>query len=613
MSGPSNNPLKELIREAHRRSLWQVLGIYVVSGWVVYEVVQSLTEGLGLPGWLPGVAFVLLLIGLPIVLATAFVQEGEPEGALSTDKPAPDNTRDSEASSSSRLFTWRNAILGGVAASLLWAGLAAGWLLFGEGELPASLTGEAPASESSGAAQRSVAVLPFDNMSADPDNEYFSDGITEEILHALAQVRDLRVPARTSSFAVEDANLTMSQIADTLDVTHVVEGSVRRAGDRVRITAQLIEARDDEHLWSETYERSLEDVFAVQAEIARSISNALEVQLAGADSVRIAAEGTDNPEAHDAYLRGRYFWNQRTAQSLRQAAKHFRTAIERDSTYAEAWSGLADTYSVMPYYSYMDTVDLDLARLRGLSLQAAERSVELAPDRAMTHASLAFAHFFNGHWSEAEWGFERAIELNPGYATVHQWYGEFLIDTDRVEESLRHLRRAVDLDPVSKVKHHVLANGLAAAGRFDEALERLRRTRTLDPSWPHPMGAQAYLLLELGQYEESIETRLEAMSLAQGEVDTTAVREMTSCMRRYLETGQAEPERCEPPDDGYFAHALIGQKEPFLRGLEKHIESGNFDYRSLAYRHTLYRYWSFLDPRDDPRYQELMERVGIDW
>ena len=415
MSGPSDNPLKKLIGEIHRRSLWQVLGIYVVGGWIAFEVVQTLTEGLGLPTWFPALALVLLIVGLPIVLSTAFIQQGGPAQAP---PPVSITTMDElypvavERSMPSRIFTWKKAILGGVGAFVLLIGVGVGWVMFGD--RTGSSVVEAPTS-----IEQSVAVLPFVNMSGDPDNEYFSDGITEELLNALAQLPGLRVPGRTSSFAFKGQNLTIQKIADTLNVAHVLEGSVRRSGETVLITAQLVDAQSDTHLWSDTFERELEDIFAIQREIALAIVDQLQVTLAGNQRETLVADATENPEAHETYLRGRYLWNQRTYGSLRNAITEFQRAVDLDPDYAEAYSGLADSYLLIDRYAEA-TRDLDYRTNHEQGLIAARRALSLAPELGMAHASLGFGLWNVGEWERAEREFERAIELTPGYATAHQ-------------------------------------------------------------------------------------------------------------------------------------------------------------------------------------------------
>ena len=414
MASPSDNPLKRLIGEIHRRSLWQVLGIYVVASWAVLQVVDTLGGALRLPDWIEPMALVLLIIGLPIVLATAFVQEGGPRREA---KDAATPTGDAPAGAPG-LFTWRNAFGGGVLAFALLGFVGTGWVLFGGGLGGGSDTADAPTIE------QSVAVLPFVNMSGDPDNEYFSDGITEELLNALAQIPDLRVPGRTSSFAFKGQNLRNQQIADTLGVAHILEGSVRRSGETVVITARLVEAQNDTQLWSETFERELTDIFAIQREIAAAIADQLKVTLSGGVEASLAGQGTQNPEAHEAYLRGRHLWNQRTRESILASIGEFQRAVDLDPRYAEAWSGLADANLVF-MHNHGGVGDVGFI---DEGFRFAERAVEIAPDLGMAHASLALAYNLTGAWADAQNGYERAVTLSPQYASAYHWYGQLLGD-----------------------------------------------------------------------------------------------------------------------------------------------------------------------------------------
>ena len=420
MSDPSDHPLKRFIGEIHRRSLWQVLGIYVVSGWIVYEVVQSLTEGLGLPSWFPALAFVVLLLGLPIVLATAFVQHGGPAPASS----APSGTTMGElypvegaSSVTSRLLTWKNAILGGIGAFAVVGVIAVGSMAMGGGIGGAPGVGEAPTS-----IDPSIAVLSFDDLSPEGDQQYFVEGLSEEIINALTQLDGLKVSARTSAFAFQDSGLDIRTIADSLGVANVLEGSVRRDGDQIRITAQLIEAETGFHLWSDNFDRELTAIFAIQDEIARNIAEHLQLTLTGAQAETLVAGGTESTAAHEAYLRGRFFVSQRTAQRIRDAITEFELAIELDPEYPEAYSGLADSHFLVAYYDVTATLQ-DRRMSNDQGLIAARRAVQLDPSLGMAHASLGLGLWSIGEWERAEQEFELAIDLDPGYAQAHLWYG----------------------------------------------------------------------------------------------------------------------------------------------------------------------------------------------
>ena len=389
-----------------------------------------------------------------------------------------------------------------------------------------------------------MAVLPFVNMSGDPDNEYFSDGITEELLNALAQLPDLRVPGRTSSFAFKGQSITIQQIADTLNVAHVVEGSVRRDGDRVLITAQLVDAQTDTHLWSATFERELTDIFAIQREIATAIADQLQITLSVGQQTQLVAEATENTEAHEAYLRGRYFWNQRTEAGLRNAITEFQRAVALDPSYAEAYSGLADSHLLVDAYTTTPE-DVDFRTNLEQGHNAARMAVSLAPHLGMAHASLGYGLWNVGEWESAEREFERAIELNSGNAAAYDWYAGSLPATGRASEALIHRERAFELDPVSRIISRNLSLDLWDAGRREEALERIRETIELLPGWPTAWRYLALFLLEIGEDGAGLEAWIEAVRLYS--IDDQAAREAYQAAVRYRETG--EPQTFSALDD----------------------------------------------------------------
>ena len=592
MASPSDGPLKRFIGEIHRRSIWQVLGIYLVASWAVLGGVGTLMDTLNLPEWFPPLALALLIVGLPIVLATAFVQQSGPSSDAGDVEVAGS---EAPPSGTSGLFTWRKTFVGGVLAFALLGFVGTGWILFGGG----MGTNSPPTS-----IEQSVAVLPFANLSGDPDNEYFSDGITEELLNALAQIPDLRVPGRTSSFAFKGQNITIQQIADTLDVAHVLEGSVRRDGERVMIAAQLVAARADTRIWSETFERELTDIFAIQREIATAIADQLQVTLSGDQQRRLVTEAAESTEAHEAYLRGRYFWNQRTSASLRSAITEFQRATDLDPGYAEAYSGLADSHLVLPNYVAVPTEI-------GEGVEAAQRAVELDPELGMARASLGLAHRISGQWESAEREMVRAIELSPGYATAHGWYSVLLAETGRADEAVVGGRRGVAADPVSPAVSNQLFLALSAAERDEEAVEQGRRTVELAPNWSMGWQGLAEALYAVGEYEEALEARLHSALLAGR--DRTVVRGYHEAMTRYAQTG--EPQLLSLPTDFVMSsrelmtfYAGTGQRERALEAFESLVQGGEIAAAGL---------WDVLWIRDllgdDPRYQALLEEAGITW
>jgi serine/threonine-protein kinase len=326
-------------------------------------------------------------------------------------------------------------------------------------------------------------VLPFVNLSRDPENEYFSDGMTEELIVALSKVRGLRVAARTSAFAFKGKNVPIRRIGEDLNVQNILEGSVRREGTRLLVTAQLVDVADGFDRWSERYDRQLSDVFAVQDEIARAITGALKVTLgSGADSTLIQRP-TDDLEAYNYYLKGRQALGERTFSQLVQASELFKQAIGRDPRFARASAALADTYVLMPLYG-----NLAPAEAWPKARTAAENALALDSSLAEAHTALAYgAMIHDWDWASAERGFRRAIALDPNYATAYQWYSDYLLGRGRLRESLQAMQRAHELDPLSSIISGELARVLFYLGRTDEAIDALQETLQRDPgfAWAH--------------------------------------------------------------------------------------------------------------------------------
>ena len=328
----------------------------------------------------------------------------------------------------------------------------------------------------------SIAVLPFTNLSPNRENEYFSDGMTEELITALGRVEGLQVAARTSAFALKGSNLDARAVGETLHVATVLEGSVRRAGDRLRVAAQLVDSRSGYHLWSDEYDRQLKDVFAVQEELARAIVGALRVRLepAGRPRAGLVEPATADLEAHDLYLQGRSVWNQRTAESFRRAVDFFDRAIARDSGFAQAYAGLADTYVLLPFYGHTRPSDA-FPQAKAAALRALALDSTLAEAHASLGYVLAVADF---DWHGAETEFRRAIALNPSYATAHHWYADYLDMVGRPDEAVAEIERARRLDPLSRIIAGEVGYTYMMARRYDDALRQLRATLELDPGFP---------------------------------------------------------------------------------------------------------------------------------
>lgn len=456
------------------QSLVRALGLYVVASWVVLQVVETLSSLFTLPDWLPGVALGLLLAGLPVVVATAFVQA----------KMAP---------ARGTLLTWRRALLGGLGALALWGGVAAAWLLFGGTPVDMRPSSVASLMVPGGAAipAPSIAVLPFETIGTDPEGEIFAAGMHDDLLTRLSHLDGLLVIARTSVLRYRGGDTPIREIGRELGVATVLEGSVQRVGGRIRVNAQLIDAGTEGHVWARTFDRELVDVLALQSELARRIADELHLRLSPAESRREAGEEEVDPDAYRHYVRGRFFWNRRTEDDIRRATQEFEAALSLDPSYARAHAGLADAYLLLPYFRAEGSADA-FARAR----TAAGRALELNPDLADAHATLAMIRRdHEWDWPGAEAALRRALELNPGHATARQWLATTLDMLERRDEAIAQMEHAARMDPLSAVIHLNLANLLIEHGEPEAALEVARRAAELDSQLGGQALADVYLAL----------------------------------------------------------------------------------------------------------------------
>lgn len=360
-----------------------------------------------------------------------------------------------------------------------------------------SATDPAPAAAT---AARTLAVLPFLNASGRPEDEYFSDGLTQEVMDRLCRIDGLRVVSRTSAFALKGRNLDANEIGRMLGVESFVEGSVRREGDRLRISAHLVNAHDGYQLWAETYDRHLHDAFAIQEEIALAIADTLTGRLLGERRAVMPAAPAVNPLAYDHYLQGRFNWHRRTQESLRTAATHFEQAVGLAPKYAPAWAGLADAYAVLGFYDYLPP-----GEAFPKSQDAARRALELDPQNASAEATLGYAAlYYDWNVSKAETRFRRAIALDPNNTKAHQWYGNLLTAAGRFEAAEHEMRHAQQLEPLSVIASAALGWSLYHAGRYEDALEQYRITLALDPNFELAYLWSGWALEALGRYDEAL-------------------------------------------------------------------------------------------------------------
>jgi TolB-like protein/Tfp pilus assembly protein PilF len=597
----SNKP--SFFSELKRRNVYKVAVAYAVVAWLLIQAASIFLPAFDAPPWVMKVFIIIIVLGFPIALVLSWAFEITPEGIKLESEVA---TNQSITRRTGRRIA---------AITIVLAVIAAGLMIFQI--LRPKLGTIAPASDSisspatSKIESKSIAVLPFDNLSRDPDNAFFAEGVQDEILTRLAKVADLKVISRTSTQHFKSAPENLPQIAKQLGVTNILEGTVQKSSNQVRVNVQLINALTDAHLWAEIYDRKLTDLFTVESDIAKSIADTLQAKLSSSAEHVLASRPTENAEAHELYLKGRYFWNRRTGENLKKAADYFQQAIGKDPNYALAYSGLADCHVLLPVYPELGSNPRDELPK---ALDAARKAVELDDTLAEAHTSLARALASSLQLTAAMSEFNRAIELNPNYATAHQWFGECLQSQGHVEEGLAELKRAQELDPLSLIINSLLGFAFDAAGKSDEAIAQLRKTIEIDPNFGSAHGLLGNVLENRGQLKEAIVEYEKNNSLGSDPVGLAQLARAYFLVGRKAEAQQLWNELKSLSERQYvpaYSMAIVqltfGNKDDAIRLLEKSYEDhAPFDSADLGWILVDHR----LDPiRSDPRFKKLITRI----
>ena len=458
----------------------------------------------------------------------------------------------------------------------------------------------------------SVAVLPLKNLSDDREQDYFADGMTEALITNLGKASALRVISRTSVMRYKDTNKPLPEIARELQVDALVEGSVAKSGDRIRITANLLQASPEKHLWAETYERDLRDVLTLQNDVARNITQQIQIKLTPEEHARLSASHTVDPEAYQLYIKGRYFWIKRSRESFDLAMDYFQKAIERDPTYAAPYSGLADCYVL--FGSSFDVGGLAPSEVQPKAKAAALKALQIDSSLSDAHNSLAYVKLsYDWDWRGAEAEFKRSLELNPGYAHGHHWYAHLLLSSGRPDEALSESRRALDLDPVSPIINLHLGWHYLNTRQYDRAIDQLTKTLELDPNYPlaYWYRGQAYeqkkmyadALRDMGKAKELLPGNL-AVQCDIGHVyavsgDRSVAKKLISVLKQ--ESGRRYVNQYELA----LIYIGLGQNDQALKLLDRAFREHS---DMLVYLNVDPR----LDPiRSDPRFANLVRLVGI--
>jgi TolB-like protein/DNA-binding winged helix-turn-helix (wHTH) protein/Flp pilus assembly protein TadD len=459
------------------------------------------------------------------------------------------------------------------------------------------------------AAIHSLAVLPLENVSGDSSQDYFADGMTDELITRLAQISTLRVISRTSAMKYKHAPKPLAEIARDLAVDAVIEGSVSRSGDRVRITAELIEAHSDKHIWAESYDENIRDTLLLQSRVTRAIAKQIRAIVNPQEQLSLVKSKMVDPDAYEAYLKGRYFWNKRTREGLETAIGYFSRAITIDPGYAEAYSGLADAYAIAGDWKYGVLPPLDAFPK---ATAAAAKALALDNSLGEAHASLAFAlDLYGWDWDAAETQYKQAIQLAPGYATAHQWYSWHLFMVGRDDDALLELKRAASLDPLSLIINADIADALCVAHRYDEAVEQSQKTLNMDANFAIGHYELGQALVQKHMYDAAITEFQKAIELSghSGAFDSylgyayAVSGRKEEAIKIINELESLHPANHSVDADIALIYVGLGDGEEAISRLNK-----AFDARFKA---SILRRPAFDPLRLDPRFQDLLHRMNL--
>jgi TolB-like protein/Tfp pilus assembly protein PilF len=577
--------------ELKRRNVYKVAITYIVAGWALAQGIAQVLPVFDIPNWAVRLIVLAIVIGFPIALVIAWAFELTPEGLKRTEDV--DHTPSAQRPAR-RVWILVVIIAGTISLGLFFLGR------YTARTRSSASSGELPA--------KSIAVLPFDNLSEDKGNAYFAEGIQDEILTRLAKIADLKVISRTSTQHFKSSPDNLPEIARRLGVAHILEGSVQKSNDQVRVNVQLIKASTDAHLWADTYDRKLTDIFTVESEIARTIAETLQAKLTGTEKTSLAKKPTSDPEAYELYLKGRFFWSKRTGADMRRAIDYFNQALAKDPNYALAYAGLADSYLLLPVYGAVAPRD-SIPEAKA----AARKAIEL--DDALAEAHASRGRILSGYdfaFDESIAEFERAIELNPNYATAHHWLSNTpLAARAQFDRAFVEGKRSVELDPLSMINNADLGNTYFYARRYDEAVSAVKKAIEIDPRSHLAHYDLGEILQQKGQLSEAIAEYKKAVEL---DDDPQALALLGQACARSGKRSEAEQilarltEEAKTRYVSAYCLALVylglGEKEHAIAALERaYSEGAGNDIYPI-------RVDPMLDElRKDARFEALAEKI----
>jgi TolB-like protein/tetratricopeptide (TPR) repeat protein len=592
--------LRNFFAELKRRNVYKVAVAYAVVSWLLLQAASIFFPAFDAPPWVMKIFIIVIIFGFLVALIFSWAFEITPEGIKLESEIEPNK--------SIARRTGRKIVALTIALAVVAAGLFVYQLVRPVGTSlrdVRQIEEGRPGGASLPIANKSIAVLPFDNLSRDPDNAYFCEGVQDEILTRLAKVADLKVISRTSTQHFKSSPDNLPQIAKQLGVAHILEGSVQKASDQVRVNVQLINALTDAHLWADTYDRKLTDIFAVESEIAKTIAETLQARLSGSEKSSIAKTLTVNPEAYELYLRGKFFAEKRTGADLRKSIEYYDQSIAKDPGYPLAYVGLADSHLLLTAYGAISTKEA-----ASPARAALKKALELDDSLAQAHASSGLLANLELDLDRAITELERAIQLNPNYATAHHWIALPLMAIGQSDRAIVEGKRAIELDPLSLICNADLAWVYFNARHYDETEAQARKTLEMDPRFyvahyylGEALQFKGKLTDAIAEYLKSYESNNDPFSLAmlgQAYVRQGKTDEAQKVLTRLRE--QAKSQYVSP-----YAFAVVlaalGDKAHAIDELERGYDDTGF-YISLIKVDPL-----FDDLRGDPRFEALVQKI----
>lgn len=584
----SRNPF-QFWKELKRRKVIRVITVYAAAAFVILELISIIIEPLRLPEWTLQMVIVLLVIGFILSVILSWVYDVTPEGIEKT-KSAADTISNKPQPASKG---WKIATL--VSVLIIIA-----FVVF-------YILGNNKRSSDISKLEKSIAVLPFNNLSEEKGNEHFVDGIVEDLLNRISVIEELKVISRTSSDMFRERGMkSILEIADELDVSFIVEGSVQRYGDKARITVQLIDAINDDHIWAKNYDREIVDVFKTQSEIAMQIATELRMILTSKQKTHIQENRTINVKAFELYQMGRFYWNKRTGDGYNTSIEYFNKAIEEDPDYGLAYAGLADTYNLMALQGWIDEQEG-----RDKSVELAIKALTLNEDLAEAYTVLGSIYdYVDWDWENAEQAFKRALEINPNYATAHHYYSEHLSILGQHEKARMQIDKALELDPLSFVIRHVSAKLYYNRGRFEEALAEIQKCNELQENHPWLPYREFNIYWQMGEKEKAYQALLKIF-------EGDSIYNLETAQNIYKVSG---PKAVldwkinidiKEAEKGYrlsrlaSTYGLIGEDEKALEWLEKAFMLNKLSPEMSFYIH-------FKNLHNNPRYLAILKKMGLD-